>query len=205
VSLSPIGRSTTTTERGTFRLDSLPAGHYLLTVRRLGFVPWRDSVALLAGQPTTRIIELRVPAALLDTVAVTGSRHVLLSPNVRGFEERRRQGFGHFITTDERREQEGRSLDRAIARLPGLRTVVRGSSVYLAASRAGGGICPVSVYVDGVPVYTGATGASPPDFARIYTDDYAGVEFYAGGATVPPQFNATSNGCGTLLLWTRVR
>jgi hypothetical protein len=44
-----------------------------------------------------------------------------------------------------------------------------------------------------------------PDMSRFSVKDYAGVEYYAGGASLPEKYNSTSNACGVLLLWTRDR
>ena len=44
-----------------------------------------------------------------------------------------------------------------------------------------------------------------PDLNGFAVNQLAGLEFYAAGASIPPQFNATDDGCGTLLLWTRER
>ena len=47
---------------------------------------------------------------------------------------------------------------------------------------------------------------SAPDMARMPVLEYAGVEFYGGGAVIPAQYNSiTNNDCGVLLLWTRDR
>jgi hypothetical protein len=73
------------------------------------------------------------------------------------------------------------------------------------------GACYATVYVDGALYYTKATDApgvrtsGPPDMRRLDANDYAGIEFYPGGATIPPQYNGTDSGCGVLLLWTRER
>ena len=42
-----------------------------------------------------------------------------------------------------------------------------------------------------------------PDMGGFQINDYAAVEYYAGGATVPLQYNQTGGGCGVLVLWTR--
>jgi hypothetical protein len=71
----------------------------------------------------------------------------------------------------------------------------------------------VTVYLDGVRIYDASMelyakvqGATiRPDFGRLTARDYAAVEFYAGGATIPAQYNATGSDCGVLLLWTRER
>jgi hypothetical protein len=68
--------------------------------------------------------------------------------------------------------------------------------------------CWVSVYVDGALIYNGANapaGTPPPDANALETANYAAVEYYAGGASVPAEYNRTGNACGVLLLWTRER
>jgi hypothetical protein len=66
--------------------------------------------------------------------------------------------------------------------------------------------CYVSVYIDGVKSFDASMGLSlAPDFGRMSPHDYAAAEFYASGADVPPQYNGTDQGCGVLVLWTRVR
>ena len=48
-------------------------------------------------------------------------------------------------------------------------------------------------------------GRTPPNLRSMDVSTYAGVEFYQGGSTLPPQYNITDSGCGVLLLWTRER
>jgi hypothetical protein len=222
VVLPALDRGTTTSERGAFEIRDLPSGTYLLVVRRVGFAPWQDSVTVVADQVVTRTIILHAGVAVLDSVRVTGSSPTYISPLLRGFEERRHQGFGHFVTEDELRKQEGHSLGSIIDRyVPGLQHVYQGSAIYIASGRKNSPpgpafrpksaqieMCWVSVYIDGVLTYDGSRmdpSVKPPDFSHLDTDTFAGIEFYAGGATTPPQFNATGSGCGTLLLWTRER
>ena len=66
-------------------------------------------------------------------------------------------------------------------------------------------MCWLTVYMDGVLTYSRKNGGPPPNFKDIATNQFAGVEFYAGGASLPAQYNASDSGCGTLLLWTRER
>jgi hypothetical protein len=64
----------------------------------------------------------------------------------------------------------------------------------------------VAVFIDGVRIYDASMGAmNRPDFNRINVREYAAVEFYPGGASLPMQYNSTGSDCGTLLLWTRER
>jgi hypothetical protein len=66
--------------------------------------------------------------------------------------------------------------------------------------------CYVTVYVDGTRRYDKAESfrAPPPALGGFVIGDLGGIEFYAGSATVPSQFQSKS-GCGVLLVWTRER
>ena len=55
--------------------------------------------------------------------------------------------------------------------------------------------------VDIRTVGSGNTGATN-DLSEFLTKEIAAIEFHTT-ATVPPQFNRTSSGCGVLLLWSR--
>ena len=100
-----------------------------------------------------------------------------------------------------------------VGHMPGINTfmVKSGGSImreYVSSGRkARNAQCPVTLYLDGVRIYDSAkdTLDQMPDLSRYNTRDYAAVEFYAGGASVPIRYNETSSGCGVLLLWTRER
>ncbi len=82
-----------------------------------------------------------------------------------------------------------------------------GAGAAFLTCRTGAEKCPVTMYLDGVLVFDSSHDdpRQMPDLSRYNTRDYAAVEFYAGGASTPIKFNATSSGCGVLLLWTRER
>jgi len=61
-----------------------------------------------------------------------------------------------------------------------------------------GGACELDLYVNGA-IYT------DNDLEKLAVAEFAAVEFYAGGATIPVQHNKTGSNCGVLLLWTRER
>jgi hypothetical protein len=107
--------------------------------------------------------------------------------------------------------------DLIATRMRGLRTTPgRSGAQYLISTRkmcAGLALetcrtpnCYVSVYIDGAKVFDAGQGvALAPDFGRMSVQDYASAEFYASGAAAPPQYNATDQGCGVLILWSRVK
>jgi hypothetical protein len=56
--------------------------------------------------------------------------------------------------------------------------------------------CYVTIYVDGVLYYSRKmSGGDPPDPRYMNVVDFAGVEYYAGGATMPPDGRCPIEGC----------
>jgi hypothetical protein len=54
--------------------------------------------------------------------------------------------------------------------------------------------------VDGAIVYRGTQGQAPFDINSIRPEEMEGVEFYAGGASMPIEYRF---GCGLVVIWTR--
>jgi carboxypeptidase family protein len=67
-------RSTTTSQQGSFRIDSLRPGQYALTIRLVGFYPVRSRIAVVANEPTQlEYVLIRAPLTL-PTMVVTSHR-----------------------------------------------------------------------------------------------------------------------------------
>jgi hypothetical protein len=226
------GTTAVTTSTGTVALVFLPEGGSLIRIAKLGYET-QTMLATISPRDTTpiTIVLVRSSATTLPTVVATDSAPHFISPALRGFEERRALGFGHFITEASLRKSDGRELSAVLEVIPGLRMVVYKAGTYVASARdqkdsrapsfqqfnvkpdktqpdvvlAQG--CWVSVYIDGIRTYDpiAMPGVNPPDFSQMYVTQYAGIEYYSGSATVPAEFNGSGNTCGTLLLWTRER
>ena len=189
-------------ENGRFRIRALPAGGYVIVVRRLGYEPYWTTLSVRAADTVRPVFVLRPTAATLDTVVVRGTA---TPARLREFESRRSQGVGQFMAGDE------------IARLGMASTsdVLRAfHSVTIARSRVlndrgfGTRQCPYRLFIDGVPIAPRDLDADLPAPA-----DLAGVEVHDNSATVPIQY-ATFGGdlagpsaggavCGVILFWTK--
>ncbi|HEX8942350.1 MAG TPA: hypothetical protein VF785_04375 [Gemmatimonadaceae bacterium] len=211
------GNSSLTTKTGTVSLFFLPEGGSLVRLRKVGYAVQTFPVPISPAD-TAPITIVLARATQLETVVVKDSAPKYLSPSLRTFEERRAKGIGHFVSEADMRKNDDKTLAELLpSRIPGLTTTPgAGSARYLTTSRkrcSGPALrtcqspdCFVSVYVDGVKTFDASMGrALIPDFSIMNPRDYAAAEFYAGGASLPVEYNSTSSGCGVLLLWTRER
>jgi hypothetical protein len=207
--LAKVTALTTTT--GTVSLVFLPEGGTLVRIRKVGFEPTTMMVAISPDDTVPLTVLLKPSAQTLPTVVTTDSaRTRYLSPALRAFDERRLSGQGgHFVVEAELRKNDHQPLTNVVRRLPGLqiKCVNRGSrrgECYATSFRQksgqamSGGECPVDVYLNGA-------AATDNDLQKMQTLDFAGVEYYGGGATIPAQYNRTGSSCGVLLLWLRER
>jgi hypothetical protein len=220
VSLTPLGAQTKTNYAGEFRLRGLSAGTYVLLLRHVGFAALTDTIVLKDGEAVDREYILGPVPIALDSVKVAAARPQYRSPLLQEFEERMRANVGgHFIGDSVLRRADGRKIqDLITSSIPGLRLYRTQSGVeYFSSGRSpcvrafcAATNCPVALFVDGQQVFNPGlpvTGMSNdiPDLNRYSIADYSGIEFYAGGATIPPRYNATGGNCGVLLLWKRDR
>jgi len=199
-----LKKSVRTDSTGEYRLD-LPPGTYRMTTRAMGFFSLSDSIQPEKDVELIHDFTLTSLAKVLDTVSTTAPR-LYFSQLLRGFEERRKTAQGHYITEEQFRRYRDRMLADVMRRVPGLQVRPgRGGANFATATRNGvaaRNACFVSVYLDGLPLYTGLRGELPLDLNTLQTNTMAGAEFYPTIATSPVQFKDRT-GCGLLLLWTR--
>ena len=211
-----LDKHATTDSSGVFRLDSLQAGPLLVQIRTIGYGMRRDTVTIAAGRDVSRDFSLSSSATMLDTIRTVASAINHISPGLKGFEARRLSGGGgYFIADSVLRANDGRALANIImSRTAGANLVPgRSGATYMVSSRkpCSGPVmsscitpnCYATTYLDGALIYSGEPGIPPPDLQRISVNELSGVEYYPSTGTGPPEYNATGNGCGVLLLWSR--
>lgn len=222
ITLLGAGRSDTSDAKGEFKFTNLPAGKIAVMVRRVGFSPMVDTVDLVNGKSVEREYVMDAAPVTLDSMRVVAQRQEHFSAALSQFQEHlkagKTSGSGHFITEDILAKNDSRALQDVISSyVPGLSVYQpyprdRPSVEYLSSGRGGcsgpvfscGGSnrCPVQLYINGLLRFPSA-GGDVPDLTVIETNEIAGVEYYAGGAQTPLEYNSTSNGCGVLVLWLR--
>ena len=189
-----------TTKTGTVSLVFLPDGGSMVRVQKIGFRPMTTVIAISSADTVPMTIVLDPVATTLPTVVTRDSSPRYISPALRAFDERRRQGFGYFITDSILRKNDSQKMTSIVRTLPNVHLVCpplgfRRAECWATSARSG---CAPDLYIDGVRV-------TDNDLEKLPVNQFAGVEYYAGGATIPPQYNRTGSCSAVLLFWTRER
>jgi len=196
-----------TTATGTVTLAYLPEGETLVRIRKVGFAVTTMLVSIAPDDTVPLTVLLEPAAQILPAVFTTDSSVTTrISPGLREFEMRRAQGNGVFVTEAELRKNDTKTMTSIARTMSGVKVLCSrsGSSCVATSGRQSGrlalgsGGCPVDVYMDGIV-------STENNLERLRVDQFAAVEFYAGGARTPVQYNKTGSSCGVLLLWTRER
>jgi hypothetical protein len=189
---------------GRFRITRIPVGQYLVIVRRVGYRP-TSAVVDVSELDTLRLAYAleTVNSSTLETVVVTEKAP---SQRMLEFESRRKLGMGEFMTAEEiaqRNSVYATELFRKFLTVNVSPSRTSSMTQYFALSRREGGnpslgACPMQLYLDQVPL------PSPFNLDLLPSPkEIAGIEVYAGAATIPLQYKGYDRGCGVILVWTK--
>jgi hypothetical protein len=227
VTVKPEGIDRRVDATGAFRFDALAIGHHTLTIRCIGFRPLTVELELTKGDTLVDVgpIVLAPAVRVLDPVVVEAERMTAQLQRV-GFYARREDGAGAFVTREEFEAWTPRQVTDVLRHVPGVmvrsnpnyggkRAVRRSALGYALEDQDGRDLrrtlvytprapnaeqCPPLYFIDG----TFAGNAADADIdARLSAASLDAVEFYAGTASVPSQFNRTGAACGVFAFWTR--
>jgi hypothetical protein len=198
VELVGTSHRATTDANGMAWLKVAP-GKYNISIRRLGYVERKGTIATSAGAFDAIYTLARAPANL-EKVVVKASE---LKPDryagttrFDAFYRRRAQGLGTFLTRemiDARSAQKSEDLLRMVT---GVLIRYRGSTPFVQFLRCD----HVNVYIDGIRSHDGLR-----DYLSLSPLDIEAMEVYHGLATVPPEFSPEPNDCAAIVVWTRWR
>jgi len=199
VTIDPVGAKGMTDYFGDARFPGLGKGRYKVHARRIGFTPVSTEFQA-SGTDSLEVTMFMAPNTHeLATVRVNGNA---VSPFLREFEARRRQGKGQYITDSVLRASFGSTLDDILeSRMRGVSARRNLDGSVTIASRRGPntpkGACYVSVYWNGVRITSDRLAS-----VDIPVDFIGGIEFYNPGS-IPVEYQDLGGGCGVLLLWPR--
>jgi hypothetical protein len=194
------GLETRANDLGQWTLVDAPLGTRMLEVRAISYYPDRRPVEVVPGAVPVRVT-LSTLKAVLDTVRIAASR----MPDGSGFEDRRRNGMGRYLTAEDVARRTPIFTSELLRNLPGVRVDMRrGSLEKWIAMRGMAGTCSPSLYVDGAHMPTLPEGLTANDIdIWVAPDEIAGIEVYVDFA--PPQFRPPLSNCGSIVIWTKRR
>ena len=190
---------TLTGSGGVFRIDSLPSGTQSVVVRQIGLAPVEQSVELSTRQVAAMTITMSRAATVLAEVRVEAKADAGLEKV--GFLQRKKSGFGHFLSEDDITKRAPNLLTDVFRTIPGLRVVPSGTDYVVQSARNVMGGC-VRYFVDGA-VWE---AIFPGDVDRLVPPwEIGAIEVY-NGTSVPAQFQmAGSSSCAAIVIWTKTR
>ncbi|HYC50430.1 MAG TPA: carboxypeptidase regulatory-like domain-containing protein, partial [Gemmatimonadaceae bacterium] len=218
VSITALGRSTTTDDRGAYRIASIPPGSYEITYRRVGYTPLTETLDLAARRNVNRQV-------VLGTVATLEAVEVRADASLRDFEANRALGLGVFMTRIDLEKWQGRQVGTMISQARGAHVARgRGGEGWIISKRfvpPGGEVCKqiycpeewervkgmpaacyAHVYVDNVLMNPG-TPTPPYDVSQISAERLEAVEWYPSRIETPMKYQLRETKCGVLVLHTR--
>ena len=177
---------------GRFRILKVPVGQHVVVAKRLGYEPMSSVVRVLDSDTLRLAFTLERLASTLDTVVVAAKRQ---SPRMAEFDERRQHAIGGQFLTQADIERRNSVFATELIRTFMSVKIVGGRAASL---REGAGrTCVLDVLVDGLRFSDTLDNLPSP---RLI----AGIELYAGPASIPVQYKRSGAGsCGLIMVWTR--
>lgn len=221
ISIPATVRSVISDSLGGFAITGVPAGRYLVVLRKLGHQPFSTMITLANGDGPEYVWAMKPAAPTLAKVEVTAS---LRERRLGAFDEHRRARLGgSFLTAEDLEQERGRALADVLQALAGA-DIVRGTAgaAWFATRRgydsfmnmpkitladrargASAGVCYAAVVVNNVFVYRGNADEQLFDISSLDPTEILALEVYKGGSTMPLEYNATRSTCGLLVIWTK--
>ncbi|HUQ81564.1 MAG TPA: carboxypeptidase regulatory-like domain-containing protein [Gemmatimonadaceae bacterium] len=197
----------TTNESGDFRATVTVRGSVTLVLRKIGYEAVGVPLAVDVGDSLHVATKLTRLAQDLDTLRVRGRAEELAPPRHAGFERRRLNSKGTFITPEQLERTGSVSIGDVLRGVSGIKVTsdmlgtlaiesMRGDRLDRSAVRVP---CRVRVLVDGflMPFGVPLPVTSPKQLH--------GIEVYSGPATMPVELvpHGEDAFCGLVAIWTK--
>jgi len=224
------GRSASTNERGEFRIAGVPPGSHVVQVRKVGF-SFTEQPVDFGKDPVERTLAMS-RITTLDSVKVVAPTYSPNDEAMRLFEEHRKIGLGKFFTRADLEQHRDMRMSELLGQVPGVKPQTgNGGEAWIMPNRGAkslgigpGGAssvcdppkqdhpearrigppctnaCFPHLFVDDVDV----SPTEVPNINRYSPDQIEAIEYYAGGAQVPIDYNRLNRAaCGVIIIHTR--
>jgi hypothetical protein len=201
-------RSDRTKGPGTFRIDGIPAGTRTVEVRSIGWQPLTFSIDFATNASRDTSVTLNRHVQTLNPVVVLGRTNSTSAMVNAGFDRRRKQGFGAFVTQADIAKHLAFDLTDVLAGIRGIH-IEYGTNGYPVPFMRGSanGYCLPSFFLDDMPFNVQLTRDNSAPFsdlaALVPPNTIRGIEVYSSGTMIPPQYDrSSSTSCGSIVIWT---
>jgi outer membrane receptor for ferrienterochelin and colicin len=164
----------------------------------LGYLPQIQRIDV--GSAASVVVRLENAAVVLDSMRIVAQRaRTPANPVVSGFEHRRHNGIGTFLTAQQIAATHALVVTDIVRHLDGVHLAMpRGTGSEIVVSNRGAAsfgatICPLDVFLDG-------TRVTSADINMVTPSSLHDLEIHSV-ATAPPQYKVGN--CGAIFLWTR--
>lgn len=200
---------------GAFHLEGIPAGTRTIEVRSIGLTPTTATMDFATHAARDTTLSIGHQAQVLKPMAVVGRTTSLSWMERQGFEKRRLQGMGAFMTEADIARHEFADLAQILEGMRGVTiewtcghpNCVAFPVPYLIGitSVVSGGVhCLPNFYLDGMQYHMTSVDDVDELSATLPPKWIKGVEVYSNPGAMPAEFDQTSfTGCGSIVIWTR--
>lgn len=205
---------TDSTGQFVFRLPAV--GAYRLRAARFGYTTRLTESIILDSAFAASVTVLLTPSAVpLDTLTVIAEKMAVerqipwLAED--GFYDRRRKGFGYFLTRSDIATRDPARMTNALRGLSGVGVVCSGRRMPVtcdafmpgALTMFLGKVCLPSVVLDGVVVRVGGSSGGSSIDELLNPFNMEAIEVYTSPAGIPPQWGGYISPCGAIVAWSR--
>ena len=201
--------SARTDAAGAFHIEGIPAGTRSVQARSIGLLPMTVSMDFATNGARDTTLSMTRKAQELSAVTVVGQGHAAPWMELSGFETRRHQGMGAYVTEEDIARHNYLEFIDVLRTVRGMDVEYLGKYVklpmpfLLGVATANGIHCVPNFFLDGAPYPVG----NADDFANfsllVRPNLIRGIEVYDTSDIIPPQFDLTSStGCGSIVVWT---
>ena len=200
VRLLPSTRVDTTDSAGRFSFREVTPGRYRVTVLRLGFVPFADSISVAGGDSAS--ILLRIPEIPVTLPGVRVSEP-LPARRFEGAYRRAATARGSFFTKEQIQKINPLDLQTLLNGIPGVRI----SDRYLSFTRCQDATSwnKIQLWIDGYRVSgrtdKNATAETHELLRAVSPSAIEIMEVYTGVSSIPGEF--LDDACGAIVIWTK--
>lgn len=196
-------RSVRTDAAGAFHIGGIPAGTRTVEARSIGLVPLTVSIDFSTNASRDTVLSLARHAQYLQPITVLGRGNP--AHDATGFETRRRQAFGHFITPEDLARHPSFDLIDVLAKSPQVHVEYGTTGRPAPYMRGTGpGYCLPNFFLDGAPFVVDKDHPFEDLSGFVPTGVIRGVEIYSSSEMIPPLWDlSSSTGCGSIVIWTR--